>query len=171
MVCHVCVSHISKKKIHSRISVVLIRTTSRRSAFRMSLEERAPRSLLRGMERGIAAFLTATLPSPVGRQEESQLVTVAASAAMSGLVSISIQWQPRAISIRVESRSWFHTRHARFFAISRSYVRAFVRACLSACVRACAASCVLACVAVNEKPRSIDPRCTRYLSRRGLKRR
>lgn len=57
-------------------------------------------------------------------------------------VSISIQWQPPAISIRVGSRSWFHTRHARFFAISRSYV-AYLRAW---CVRACLLACMHACM-------------------------
>jgi len=122
----------------------------------------------------LAAFLTATLRvgRPASRQagrqaskqaskqankqaskqadqrpeEESQLVTVVASAA-SGLVSISIQWQPRAISIR-RSRSWFHTRHARFFAISRSYVPASMR---SACVRASLLASVRACVRRDER--------------------
>lgn len=90
---------------------------------------RSTRPILRGSGGArLAAFLTATLRAGRRPEEKSQLVTVVASAA-SGLVSISIQWQPLAISIRVESRSWFHTRHTRFFAILPGYVRACVRAC------------------------------------------
>lgn len=65
----------------------------------------------RQRERGSsAAFLTGTL-----RREPaaSRLVTLAASAGR--LARISIQCEPRGISIRVESRSWFHTQRAFFF--------------------------------------------------------
>lgn len=140
----------------------------------------------------LAAFLTATLR--VGRQAGGRQAGERAGQTggrrraswsqwlllpRADSVSISIQWQPRAISIRVGSRSWFHTRHARFFAISPSYVAACVRsACVRACVprRACmhacmhARACVRACVATyreTARGASIRTRYTRCLSRLG----
>jgi len=120
----------------------------------MSLEERARLvcSLLRCTERGLP--LSWQRHYRVGRQAGGEPAGHSGCFCRDERTRIHFHTiaTARHFHTRVESRSWFHTRHARFFAILRSYVRAGVRACIHACVRTYVRACVLrTCVRRGER--------------------
>lgn len=72
MVCHVCVSHISKKgNTFSNIGTCYINTWPRQDDSRFAYLSKNERRVFTRHGARLAAFLTATLPSPVGRRRAS----------------------------------------------------------------------------------------------------